>query len=170
MRPREVGDESELKLFSCQVCAQILYFENTRCERCFHALGYWPDDNVLSSLEPDGDAFRALGVGGRLFRRCANASYGVCNWLVPADAPDIFCAACAHNLVIPDLSVFDNRVAWSRLEFAKHRLFYTLFRLNLAQTQNMRFAIRSRHGGLWTCTREERELRLRPARLPVTGR
>jgi hypothetical protein len=129
-----------MKLFSCQHCAQILFFENIRCERCQHALGYWPDDNVLSALEPDGDAWRALGVDNKRFRLCANAVHDVCNWLVPADSTDTMCAACSHNRVIPTLGSPEHRLAWQKIEVAKHRLFYTLFRLNLAQTQNMLFA------------------------------
>ena len=129
-----------MKLFSCQHCSQILFFENTRCERCMHTLGYWPDTNVLSALEPDGDAFRALGVEDRRFKLCANAAHNVCNWLIPAESADTMCAACSHNRVIPELNSKEHRLAWRKIEDAKHRLFYTLFRLNLAQTQNMRFA------------------------------
>jgi hypothetical protein len=95
---------------------------------------------VLSALEPDGDAFKALGVDNRRFRLCANAEHDVCNWLVPAGSSETFCAACSHNRVIPELSRPDRRLAWRKIEVAKHRLFYTMFRLNLAQTQNMRFA------------------------------
>ena len=32
-----------MKLFRCQSCGQVLYFENTVCERCSHRLGYLPD-------------------------------------------------------------------------------------------------------------------------------
>ena len=39
-----------MKLFECQNCGQLLYFENTRCERCGHVLGYLPDRAVLSAL------------------------------------------------------------------------------------------------------------------------
>ena len=28
-----------MKLFECQNCGQLLYFENTGCERCGHVLG-----------------------------------------------------------------------------------------------------------------------------------
>ena len=98
------------------------------------------DDNVLSALEPDGDAWRALGVDNKRFKLCANAEYDVCNWLIPADSPNARCAACSHNRVIPELDSDEHRLAWRKIEMAKHRLFYTLFRLNLAQTQNMLFA------------------------------
>ena len=41
-----------MKLFACQACGQLLYFENIRCENCGRTLGYLPDLGTLSSLEP----------------------------------------------------------------------------------------------------------------------
>ncbi|MBS0639826.1 MAG: putative zinc-binding peptidase [Proteobacteria bacterium] len=120
-----------MKLFRCQHCAQVLYFENTKCERCGHQLGYIPETATLSALEPDGDAWRALAAPGRPFRFCDNAQHDVCNWLVPAEADTPFCAACRHNLTIPPLDDPANVLAWRKLELAKHRLFYTLLRLGL---------------------------------------
>ena len=120
-----------MKLFKCQHCGQVLYFENTLCERCSHRLGYLPETNVLSALEPEGDLWRALGGAGRPYRFCANAAYDVCNWLVPADSADAYCLACRHNRTVPDLSQPQNLLPWRKLEWAKHRLFYTLLRLRL---------------------------------------
>ena len=37
------GWRAAMKLFRCQSCGQVLYFENTVCERCSHRLGYLPD-------------------------------------------------------------------------------------------------------------------------------
>jgi hypothetical protein len=121
-----------MKLFECQRCGQLLYFENTRCERCGHVLGYVPDGAVLSALaEEDGDRWRALAVPERLVRFCANARYEACNWLVPAEGPDAFCRACRHNRTIPDLGPPEHLLRWQRLEAAKHRLIYALLRLGL---------------------------------------
>jgi hypothetical protein len=73
----------------------------------------------------------------KLYRSCANAAYEVCNWLIPAAAPDIYCAACRHNRMIPDLSLPANLAKWRALETAKHRLFYTLLQLHLpVETQS----------------------------------
>ena len=126
-----------MKLFQCQNCGQPLHFENTRCERCGLSLGYLPRRETISALKPQGkpdeqnpQVLRAL-ADARLYRRCANAPYDVCNWLVPAAASDIYCAACRHNRVIPDLSLPENLPRWRALELAKHRLFYTLFQLRL---------------------------------------
>lgn len=124
-----------MRLFSCQSCGQILFFENVRCERCGHALGFWPDESNLHALEPapdsTGDTWTALGIEGRTFRLCANAQYDVCNWLVDAGLGETFCAACRHNQTIPELHVADNHLAWRKIEMAKHRLFYGLYRLGL---------------------------------------
>lgn len=120
-----------MKLFKCQHCAQLLHFENTRCVNCGHRLGYIPSLETVSALEPEGDNWRALANTDRLYRFCANAQYDVCNWLVEADAPDMYCLACRHNHMVPDTSIDSNLNAWRRIEAAKHRLFYTLIKLKL---------------------------------------
>ncbi|MEX2451091.1 MAG: putative zinc-binding peptidase [Rhodospirillales bacterium] len=122
-----------MKLFDCQHCGQVLYFENTQCERCERILGYLPEQTMLSALEPKGgDLWHALAAPDEgLFRFCANAVHGACNWLIPADGPDAFCRACRLNRTIPDLSVSKNIILWQRLEAAKHHLVYGLLRLEL---------------------------------------
>jgi hypothetical protein len=120
-----------MKLFKCQSCGQVLYFDNTRCERCSHRLGYLANAFTLSALEPEGDEWHALGVPKGLVRFCDNAGHDTCNWLIEAGAPGTLCAACRHNRTIPDLTVGDHLQRWRRLEMAKHRLFYSLMRLRL---------------------------------------
>jgi hypothetical protein len=71
------------------------------------------------------------GDPDRTYRFCANAEFESCNWLVLADNGHAFCIACRHNRTIPDLSAGNNLVLWRRLEIAKHRLFYSLLRLQL---------------------------------------
>jgi hypothetical protein len=121
-----------MKLFSCQACGQVLYFENVRCEHCGHVLGYLPDKGTLSALEPLEDgSFKALAAPEKPYKYCQNYQQGVCNWMVPADDAGGYCAACRHNHLIPDLTVEGNNLLWARLEAAKRRLFYTLLRLGL---------------------------------------
>jgi hypothetical protein len=125
-----------MKLFECQNCGQALYFENTRCESCGLRLGYLPAKETVTALEEREGGLEALAEPGRSggYRYCGNAQHDVCNWLVPADSPDQFCAACRHNRTIPDLSVPENAFNWRKLEVAKHRLFYTLLKLRLPLT------------------------------------
>lgn len=120
-----------MRLFKCLVCSQLLYFENTRCEKCSHTLGYEPGRNRLLALEVDGEIWRASDSKDSTYRFCANATHGVCNWLVDASTPDQFCQACRHNGIIPDLSQPVNLDNWRKIENAKHRLIYTLLRLQL---------------------------------------
>lgn len=121
-----------MKLFGCQHCGQLLYFENTRCERCGHVLGYLPDRTMLSALTAEGDnRWRPLAAPDEPFRFCANAVYGTCNWLVRADGPGAFCRACRLNRTIPNLDAPEKLLLWQRLEAAKHRLVYGLLRLGL---------------------------------------
>jgi hypothetical protein len=133
-----------MKLFQCQHCGQVLYFENTRCERCGHRLGYLPERTTLSALDPAGDQWQPLAEPGDTVRFCDNAGADACNWLVPADAEATLCTACRHNRTIPDVSVPDNLRHWQLLETAKHRLFYALLRLRLP----LRTRLEDPEGGL----------------------
>jgi hypothetical protein len=123
-----------MRLFSCAVCKQMLFFENVTCGGCGHALAYLPEQRVLSALEPHGDEFVALAPeaeGGRL-RLCANyREHAVCNWAIPADSGDALCRSCRLNHVIPNLSSPAARQAWHKLEVAKRRALYTLIELQL---------------------------------------
>jgi hypothetical protein len=126
-----------MKLFQCQNCGQPLYFENTRCEHCGLSLGYLPDRETITALEPERgprntqrNIWRAL-ADAKTYRYCANAAYEVCNWLISEARADAYCAACRHNKMIPDLSFPENLHKWRALELAKHRLFYTLVQLRL---------------------------------------
>jgi hypothetical protein len=120
-----------MRLFKCQVCQQILYFENTLCEKCLHRLGYLPAAVSLSALDADGESWRALAAPGNAYRYCANEAYGACNWLVDANAFEPLCLNCRHNQTIPDLTLPGKLVSWRKIEIAKHRLFYSLVRLHL---------------------------------------
>jgi hypothetical protein len=126
-----------MKLFQCQVCGQVLHFENGACLGCGHALGYLSVARRMLALEPDGPDWRTAGTppGTDRWRFCRNWELSACNWLVPApphpedEAP--FCSACQHNRTVPDLSEPVNHSRWQRVEQAKRRLVYTLDRLGL---------------------------------------
>ncbi len=122
-----------MKLFKCQYCDQLLYFENTACEKCSHRLGFIPEIMNLSALEREGEGavWQALAVDGKRYRFCGNAAFDVCNWLIDAASPDMYCDACRYNRTVPNTGIPDNVVAWRKIEVAKHRLFYTLMNLNL---------------------------------------
>jgi hypothetical protein len=121
-----------MRLFQCQSCDNVLYFENTSCERCGHRLAYLPETGTLSALEPaGGGAWSPLAVHRHPSRFCANAAHKACNWLLPPGSDQGFCLACRHNGTIPNVSDPPQLLAWQQIEVAKHRLFYTLLRWNL---------------------------------------
>ena len=121
-----------MKLFRCQVCDNIVYFENRTCGRCGHRLGYLPELEIMAALEPaGGESWTPLAGDSGPRRFCANADYDVCNWLTTAEGQDRLCVACRHNDTIPDISQPTHLTAWRDIELAKHRLFYSLLRWKL---------------------------------------
>lgn len=119
-----------MKLFTCDGCGQLVYFENTLCVACGRALAYEPSRRDMVALETrEGRLQRTDGSGEATF--CANAAHGVCNWLLDEGDPGPFCRCCRHNRTIPDLSAPGNLELWGRIEGAKHRLFDALLALGL---------------------------------------
>jgi hypothetical protein len=120
-----------MKLFECQNCGQLVYFENTQCERCGFALGFLPDGAIMTALRPNADgSYVPLAGGAQSVAYCENYQHGGCNWLI-GPGLDPLCLACRLNRTIPDLSQPDNLRRWQRIEVAKHRLVYSLLRLGL---------------------------------------
>src|SRR5271165_6674053 len=120
-----------MKLFECQNCGQLIYFENVQCERCGFALGFLPSAAVMTALQVNGEGtYQPLAEPGRRVVYCANRQHGACNWLVEAGGPAL-CPACSLNRTIPDLTLPENLRRWQRIEIAKHRLAYSLMRLGL---------------------------------------
>jgi hypothetical protein len=124
-----------MKVFRCDHCRQLVFFENVRCVSCGHPLAYLPDIGVVGSLDPaEGGLFKSplsrAAAGG--YRLCANyVTNDVCNWAIPADDPDPLCRSCRITTVIPDLDVPGHREKWYKVEIAKRRLLYTLLALKL---------------------------------------
>lgn len=131
-----------MRLFHCERCGQILFFENSQCTACQSALGYIPEAQRLvvlpDTLQP-AQAFPVPGLSGAgeaRFIQCRNYSERqACNWLVAAPESAIteapYCRSCQLTEIIPDLSDAANLAAWSDIERAKRRLLYTLYGLQL---------------------------------------
>jgi hypothetical protein len=126
-----------MRNFACTSCSNEVYFENVKCLRCKHALGFHPDRQAIVALEPVGvGLYRGAGdkrPGQRLFKYCANHDHGACNWLTPAEnrSGHDYCIACVLNRTIPNLEESGSLPAWRELERAKKRLVYSLLRFNL---------------------------------------
>ncbi|MDB5339019.1 MAG: hypothetical protein JWN70_4638 [Planctomycetaceae bacterium] len=128
-----------MKVFHCDHCEQLVFFENTNCLNCGHVLAYVPELSDVRSLESSGDGlWKSLpGKAGEhdAWRLCANYSTGnICNWVLRDDDPNPLCLSCRLTHIIPNLSLPNNKDAWCRLETAKRRLIYTLLDLRLPLT------------------------------------
>lgn len=124
-----------MKIYNCNVCGELVYFENSMCLNCNSELGYIPELDEMTVITVAGDnlykSSSALS-GNSLFKKCSNYQYeNVCNWMVNEADPQSQCISCRLNLMLPDLGIHENRIYWHKLEQAKRRLVYSLLRLNL---------------------------------------
>ena len=124
-----------MKVFHCDACDQLVFFESVQCVQCQLTLGYAFDQGRMVSLEPqDEHRWRVASKTEDVstYRLCRNyRDEQVCNWLVGEAEDTEYCASCRLTQTIPDLSVPGNRAAWGRLEAAKRRLIHQLARFNL---------------------------------------
>jgi hypothetical protein len=124
-----------MKIFHCDHCEQLLFFENTVCINCGHKLAYLTDLAVIGSLDEAEDGLWKSPLkraSDKRWRLCQNyTDHNVCNWAVPADDPNPLCRACRLTTVIPDLDKPHHKEWWYKLEVAKRRLEYTLLALGL---------------------------------------
>jgi hypothetical protein len=126
-----------MKVFHCDHCGDLLFFENTVCLKCAHRVAYLPDLALVGSLDADvndANLWRSplRAAADRVYRLCLNyTEQEVCNWVVDAGDSNPLCLSCRLTRVIPDLREPGVRQAWYRLEAAKRRLVYTLLSAGL---------------------------------------
>src|SRR5689334_77042 len=81
-----------MRIFHCDHCENLVFFENTHCLGCGHVLAFLPDLMEIGSLDPAGEGVWQSphpAAGGRTYRLCANYSGAqVCNWAVDAGHDD----------------------------------------------------------------------------------
>ncbi len=134
-----------MQTFHCDVCEQLIFFENNSCMRCGHLLGYSVEEGEMLSLKavegtasdahpPASQVYRSVldAENSPGYRMCANTSlYNACNWLIPAGDSEEYCLSCRLTEVLPPLQDEKRRKQWVRVEAAKRRLVYTLLDLGL---------------------------------------
>ena len=83
-----------MKLFSCQRCEQVLFFENTVCTSCGTSCAYSVEAESLVAV-PEGKAAEPFDLEGTphgkhpSYRKCKNfIEHDACNWLVAAEDAD----------------------------------------------------------------------------------
>jgi hypothetical protein len=127
-----------VKLFSCQKCQQVLFFENTVCTNCGRSVGYSVGSEALVALPrgpgKPGKPFEITPPKGKsgLYFKCKNfVEHDACNWLVSAADNHPYCRSCRLTEENPELSSAENRSAWLEIERAKRRLLFSLYALKL---------------------------------------
>jgi len=123
-----------VKVFHCDHCGALVFFENVKCVNCGHALAFLPDIAVVGSLEQSGNEWISPlpQNRGKQYRLCANyLQYDICNWAVEASDPQALCQSCRLTTIVPDISDPNLRTAWYKLEVAKRRMVYSLMALKL---------------------------------------
>lgn len=129
-----------MKTFHCTNCGFVAFFENSNCGNCGAALGFVPEELAIAAFEiQENGAWRRLGVDAALvnpfdWQPCANYSqHQVCNWMGRVEEGKALCRCCRHTEDIEAIAVDDpdSKAAWFKLEAAKRRLFYSLYRLGL---------------------------------------
>jgi hypothetical protein len=104
-----------MKQHRCPICRELIFFEHGQCGHCGADLAF--DSGEMR--------FRPLDAAAP----CANRALIECNWAArPGDA---FCPSCALTRTIPALGLPRNVLLWRRVEQAKRRLVYDLYRLEL---------------------------------------
>ncbi len=109
-----------MKLYTCSHCNNLLYFENSECLICKHAVGFDAEKLSMVTLKNNQQGYSPIGIDNQVFRYCSNADFGTCNWLIPVTQSSPFCTACTLNRTIPALSNEKNNKEWKRIEIAKH--------------------------------------------------
>lgn len=120
-----------MRSFACRVCAAPVAFEALHCERCAVELAYVPsrrDVRPLVALDAPGQ-WSVAGEPGTWWP-CLNRAWG-CNWALPSDTGDQWCASCRLTRGRPDLAIPDAVDAWSSAERAKRRVLDQLTTLGL---------------------------------------
>jgi hypothetical protein len=124
-----------MKVFHCDHCGHLLFFENSICVQCHRKVAYLPDLALVGSLDQAGDGtWRSPlpAAARRVYRLCRNyTEEEVCNWAVSVDDQNPLCISCRLTRLIPDLTRDGHRQAWYRLEVAKRRVMFTLMQLRL---------------------------------------
>ena len=121
-----------MKVFHCDHCGHLLFFENVSCVSCGRALAYVPQLRDIASLDRATADRWTSPVSEIDLRLCQNYwQRDVCNWALPFDDPNSLCRACRLTRTIPNLSRAGNDRLWYKLEVAKRRLIYTLDQLGL---------------------------------------
>ena len=115
-----------MKSFSCRVCANQLYFENSVCVSCGTALGYSRAEHDIVPVDASGQYVDADGL---VWHVCANLNLSGCTWLAPLEGGQ--CFACDLTRTRPSDEDLEGLAQFPVAEQAKRHLVVELDALGL---------------------------------------
>ncbi len=125
-----------MRAFTCGVCGQLLFFENSLCLRCSSPLGFVPSQLELVVVDDSA-------------KRCANVGRAECNWIV--EDYEALCRSCRLTRKRPPDDDDDGMRALAEAERWKRRLIFQLLDLPLAIGDDLAFdLLSSRYGPVVT--------------------
>jgi hypothetical protein len=120
-----------MRVFTCDNCGQLVFFDNSRCLRCHSPLGYLHRHrDVVALTEVAPDRLVDPSATPRAWQRCATEELTGCNWLVPAGTN----AMCESCVLTRTRAADDDPEGLAELvtaEMAKRRLVFQLAELDL---------------------------------------
>jgi hypothetical protein len=120
-----------MRVFTCDNCGQLVFFDNSRCLRCNSPLGYVHQrHDVVALTEVAPRRLVDLANPVRAWQRCATETVTGCNWLVPAGS-DALCESCALTRTRPADDDNEGMAELIKGEMAKRRLVFQLAELGL---------------------------------------
>jgi hypothetical protein len=132
-----------MRAFTCDNCGQLLFFENSRCLRCSHPLGFVPSRLDIVVLD-DG---AHVHLANSTLRRCANAELARCNWVLEEGDPGPLCRSCRLTRTRPPDRDPEGLAAFAKAEGAKRRLIFQLLDLGLPIGDDLAFDLLSSRTG-----------------------
>ncbi|MCL3818844.1 zinc-binding metallopeptidase family protein [Aeromicrobium wangtongii] len=106
-----------MKAFSCRVCGNSLYFENSICITCHTRLGFSRAEHAIVPVDDQG---QYADADGRTWYVCRNLKLSGCTWLT--DQPGDSCFACGLTRTRPNDEDVEALKEYKVAEGAKRRL------------------------------------------------
>ncbi len=106
-----------VKAFSCRVCGNPLFFENSLCVSCGTALGYSRAEHEIVPVDEDG---RYVDAEGLVWHVCVNLNLSGCTWLARHEGGQ--CFSCDLTRTRPSDDDLEGLSQYPVAESAKRRL------------------------------------------------
>jgi hypothetical protein len=106
-----------VKAFSCRVCGNSLYFENSICVSCKTNLGFSREERAIVPVDGKG---QYVDADGDIWHVCKNLNLSGCTWLT--EFPGGYCFACSLTRTRPSDEDIAGLKGFKVAEEAKRRL------------------------------------------------